>query len=207
MRRCIWSSGSGMSSWAPYLSSSLCGGCSPFCLADSDFFSSTKQWARIILTSKDPLLYPYTQIRHQFDGDLKNHLQSILDQGQIGDWFVLYQLSKNSNYYFYREFIRELSKDLKQKPKQSLSGSSGTNYQSYIQSISVSAILTIRPSRPGPMAPPHSRVYLFFEYLYCIFSYSFSKNAKFCPENRENSPCTSFFPHFWPNVPVLSAPP
>ena len=67
----------------------------------------------------------YSQIRHQFDGDLKNHLQSILDQGQIGDWFVLYQLSKNSNYYFYREFIRELAKDLKQKPKQSLSGSSG----------------------------------------------------------------------------------
>ena len=27
--------------------------------------------------------------------------------------------------YFYREFIRELAKDLKQKPKQSLSGSSG----------------------------------------------------------------------------------
>ena len=73
----------------------------------------------------EPHYYLYSQIRHQFDGDLKNHLQSILDQGQIGDWFVLYQLSKNSNYYFYREFIRELAKDLKQKPKQSLSGSSG----------------------------------------------------------------------------------
>ena len=31
--------------------------------------------------------------------------------------------SKNCNQYFYREFIRELSRDLKQKPKQSLSGS------------------------------------------------------------------------------------
>ena len=31
--------------------------------------------------------------------------------------------SKNSNPYFFREFIRELSRDLKQKPKQSLSGS------------------------------------------------------------------------------------
>ena len=57
--------------------------------------------------------------------DLKSHLESILDQGQIGDWFVLYQLSKNSNYYFYREFIRDLAKDLKQKPKQSLSSASG----------------------------------------------------------------------------------
>ena len=30
--------------------------------------------------------------------------------------------SKNCNSYFYREFIRELSRDLKAKPKQSLSG-------------------------------------------------------------------------------------
>jgi len=82
-----------------------------------------------ILSGRLRFLLIYKTIRHQFDGDLKNHLQSILDQGQIGDWFVLYQLSKNSNYYFYREFIRELSKDLKQKPKQSLSGSSGRKNQ------------------------------------------------------------------------------
>eukprot|EP00092_Neocalanus_flemingeri_P010764 GFUD01011593.1.p1 GENE.GFUD01011593.1~~GFUD01011593.1.p1 ORF type:complete len:526 (+),score=111.55 GFUD01011593.1:72-1649(+) len=67
----------------------------------------------------------YKTIRHKFDGDLKGHLESILDQGQIGDWFVLYQLSKNSNPYFYREFIRELAKDLKQKPKTSLSTTAG----------------------------------------------------------------------------------
>lgn len=35
--------------------------------------------------------------------------------------------SKNCNPYFYREFIRELSRDLKQKPKQSLSGSGKQN--------------------------------------------------------------------------------
>jgi len=85
-----------------------------------------------IVSSRLRFLLIYKTIRHQFDGDLKNHLQSILDQGQIGDWFVLYQLSKNSNYYFYREFIRELAKDLKQKPKQSLSGSSGRRNQNVI---------------------------------------------------------------------------
>ena len=42
-------------------------------------------------------------------------------QGQIGDWFVLYQLSKNCNPYFYREFIRELARDLRTKPKKSQS--------------------------------------------------------------------------------------
>merc|ERR1712062_879732 len=41
--------------------------------------------------------------------------------GQIGDWFVLYQLSKNCNPYFYREFIRELARDLRTKPKKSQS--------------------------------------------------------------------------------------
>ena len=43
----------------------------------------------------------------------------MLAKGQIGDWFVLYQLSKNCNPYFYREFIRELAKDLRVKPKKS----------------------------------------------------------------------------------------
>ena len=32
------------------------------------------------------------QIRHQYDADLKTHLKTILDQSQLGDWFVLYQL-------------------------------------------------------------------------------------------------------------------
>merc|ERR1719167_1150898 len=87
-------------------------------------------WRILTIVSSDiRFALIYKTIRHQFDADLRNHLQSILDQGQIGDWFVLYQLSKNSNYYFYREFIRELSKDLKQKPKQSLSGSSGKGNQ------------------------------------------------------------------------------
>ena len=35
---------------------------------------------------------------------------------------LTFVFSKNCNSYFYREFIRELSRDLKAKPKQSLSG-------------------------------------------------------------------------------------
>ena len=46
-------------------------------------------------------------------------------KGQIGDWFVLYQLAKNCNPYFYREFIRELARELKIKPKKTKSNSIG----------------------------------------------------------------------------------
>jgi len=35
----------------------------------------------------------------------------------IGDWFVLYQLSKNCNMYFFRTFIKELRRDMKKNPK------------------------------------------------------------------------------------------
>ena len=44
-------------------------------------------------------------------------LQYVLAKGQIGDWFVLHQLAKNCNPYFYREFIRELARELRAKPK------------------------------------------------------------------------------------------
>jgi len=63
-------------------------------------------------------------VRHKYDDDIQSKLQFVLAKGQIGDWFVLYQLSKNCNSYFYREFIRDLAKDLSIKPK--TSRSSGT---------------------------------------------------------------------------------
>ena len=31
----------------------------------------------------------------------------------VGDWFVLFQLSKNVNMYFFRAFVKELAKSLK----------------------------------------------------------------------------------------------
>ena len=37
----------------------------------------------------------------------------------IGDWFVLFQLSKNVNMYFFRAFAKELAKSLKLAKKSS----------------------------------------------------------------------------------------
>lgn len=39
----------------------------------------------------------------------------------VGDWFVLYQISKNCNMYFFRCFIKELKRDMKKNPKNSKS--------------------------------------------------------------------------------------
>ena len=102
-------------------------------------------------------------MRHKFDSDLKHHLQSILNQSQLGDWFVLYQLrlvqlttnvqtrlalfsiySKNCNPYFYRQFIRELSRELKAKPKQSLKGGAKGRVSSLLSRLSA-ATNTGRP--------------------------------------------------------------
>ena len=39
----------------------------------------------------------------------------------LGDWFVLYQISKNVNFYFMRAFMKELRNELREKPKRSRS--------------------------------------------------------------------------------------
>jgi len=61
----------------------------------------------------------YRKVRRKYDDDIRRCLEYVLSKGQIGDWFVLYQLSKNCNPYFYREFIRELAMDLDNRPKTS----------------------------------------------------------------------------------------
>ena len=53
---------------------------------------------------------------------------------QIGDWFVLYQLCKNCNPYFFREFIRELAIEMKSRPKKSKSTTTLASPQSPILS-------------------------------------------------------------------------
>jgi len=65
----------------------------------------------------------YKTVRHKYDKDIKVSLEYILRRSQLGDWFVLYQLSKNTNPFFYRQFISELALDLKQRPKKSRSKS------------------------------------------------------------------------------------
>ena len=46
------------------------------------------------------------QIRHKYDKSVQKCLKYVLSKCQIGDWFVLYQLCRNSNPYFYRDFIK-----------------------------------------------------------------------------------------------------
>ena len=62
-------------------------------------------------------------------------VESVLcSKGQIGDWFVLYQLCKNCNPYFFREFIRELAIEMKSRPKKSKSTTTLASPQSPILS-------------------------------------------------------------------------
>merc|ERR1719370_2226129 len=69
----------------------------------------------------------FKTVRHKYDEDITKCLEYVLSKSQVGDWFVLYQLSKNCNPYFYREFIRELAIELKLRPKKSKSRGSVGN--------------------------------------------------------------------------------
>ena len=60
-------------------------------------------------------------MRHKYDEDVTKCLEYVLSKCQVADWFVMYQLSKNCNQYFFREFIRELAIELKLRPKKSKS--------------------------------------------------------------------------------------
>merc|ERR1719293_67705 len=69
----------------------------------------------------------FKTIRHKYDEDVTKCLEYVLSKSQVADWFVLYQLSKNTNQYFFREFIRELAIELKLRPKRSKSRGSVGN--------------------------------------------------------------------------------
>merc|ERR1719500_354291 len=69
----------------------------------------------------------FKTVRHKYDEDIKKCLEYVLAKSQIGDWFVLYQLSKNCNPYFFREFIKELAIELKLRPKRSRANGSMGN--------------------------------------------------------------------------------
>merc|ERR1711994_607499 len=61
----------------------------------------------------------FKTVRRKYDEDIRKCLEYVLSKCQIGDWFVLYQLPKNCNPYFFREFIKELAIELKLRPKRS----------------------------------------------------------------------------------------
>ena len=78
-------------------------------------------------TSNVKIVRKSFQIRHKYDKDIHKCLTYVLSKGQLGDWFVLYQLCKNCNPFFYREFIKELAIELKHRPKKSRAISSKTS--------------------------------------------------------------------------------
>jgi len=66
-------------------------------------------------------------------GDLVTCRQ-VLDHCYLGDWFVLYQLCKNSNSYFFRYLLRSLEKSFSAKVKaRQQSGSRGGSYPKYLE--------------------------------------------------------------------------
>jgi len=54
----------------------------------------------------------------------------ILSKSNLGDWFVLNQLGKNVNMYFFRAFVKELRNELREKPKRTKSAASSATLKS-----------------------------------------------------------------------------
>ena len=76
-------------------------------------------------------------------------LEYVLSKCQVADWFVMYQLSKNCNQYFFREFIRELAIELKLRPKKSKSrGSVGKPFPR-LPSLSCTSLILRDPTPHG----------------------------------------------------------
>jgi len=59
------------------------------------------------------------QLGNTNDKKARKAIKEIMSKCYIGDWFVLFQLSKNVNMYFFRAFAKELAKSLKLSKKSS----------------------------------------------------------------------------------------
>lgn len=53
------------------------------------------------------------------DPEVPKAIRYVMKDAYVGDWFVLHQLSKNVNTYFFREFVKELRIEMKNRPKRS----------------------------------------------------------------------------------------
>ena len=56
------------------------------------------------------LLYFAAQTGNITKEKTRDSIREIVSKCHLGDWFVLYQLSRNVNMYFFRTFIKELGK-------------------------------------------------------------------------------------------------
>ena len=81
-----------------------------------DYFRSA------LLIGKEVIFFYFSQFNiSQFSAQLGNTndkkarkaIKEIMSKCHVGDWFVLFQLSKNVNMYFFRAFVKELAKSLK----------------------------------------------------------------------------------------------
>ena len=60
-------------------------------------------------------MYSAGRIGNSNDKMTRKAIKTVMANCYIGDWFVLYQISKNVNMYFFRAFMKELQHDLKPK--------------------------------------------------------------------------------------------
>ena len=74
----------------------------------------------------------------------------IMKDAYVGDWFVLHQLSKNVNTYFFREFVKELRMEMKERPKHSR-GRKKDGTLSRKNSKLVKTNMNHIPSQPGTL--------------------------------------------------------
>jgi len=58
------------------------------------------------------------------DKTTRKSIKAVMARCYLGDWFVLYQISKNVNMYFFRAFMRELKFELVPSRKASFNGNS-----------------------------------------------------------------------------------
>ena len=63
------------------------------------------------------LIFIPAKIGNTNDASARKAVSYVVSKCYVGDWFVLYQISKNVNMYFFRVFIKELRKDMKLNPK------------------------------------------------------------------------------------------
>ena len=75
-------------------------------------------------------IYLAGRIGNSNDKMTRKAIKTVMANCYIGDWFVLYQISKNVNMYFFRAFMKELQYDLKPKSRNFEKKTSLPDYQS-----------------------------------------------------------------------------
>ena len=64
------------------------------------------------------IIFP-AQTGNTNDKGVRNAIKVVLGKCYLGDWFVLYQIGKNVNMYFFRAFIKELKIQISLRKKSS----------------------------------------------------------------------------------------